>query len=139
MGKSSYIRLTSESKQQNITLSEIKDLLQYYCSMLTNTGKQLGWDYTNASFPYEIREQEWNSITYLLLQGHTPESYHSLLFGVVQDQETNNSIIQITLTPNSTFGDKSKANEFVKFLSKKLKGELHLFNERVISYNKMKV
>ncbi|EIJ81661.1 hypothetical protein PB1_01930 [Bacillus methanolicus PB1] len=42
--------------------------------------------------------------------------------------------IQITLPESSTFGDKGKANEFCKLFAKKLQGELHLFNGRIMYY-----
>jgi len=46
--------------------------------------------------------------------------------------------IQVTLTPESTHGDKGKANEFCKYLAKQYKAELHLFNGRVMYYNPRK-
>lgn len=139
MPRSLFIHLTTESKQQQITYQEIRELLNYYSSMLKNTGKQLNWKYDEASFPYDIQERHSNGSPYLYLEGTCPENYHSLLLGIHQDETTKQHNVQITLSTNSTFGDKAKAIEFAKFLAKKLKGELHLFNERIIYYTKIKV
>ena len=71
----------------------------------------------------------------------TNDRYYAILKGVDEETirnedgaERNQTFIQVTLPEQSTFGDKGKANEFCKFLAKKLQGELHLFNERIMYY-----
>ncbi len=134
-----YIKLVSASLQQVITIDEVKELLNYYKDITNKTGHQVNWDYMNHAFPYEIRETEDGKGKWIYLKSAS-DRYNIIIIGVNQkkiienDIETIQSYIQIALTDSSTFGDKSKANELCKFLSKHLKAELHLFNNRIIYY-----
>jgi hypothetical protein len=136
LSQSAYIKLTEGSKTQVIALKEVKELLEYYIQMTRHTGQQLDWDYDQAAFPYEINEQKEDGNTYLLLKGTDTISYNHLLIGTGIEQGI--PFIQIVLPSRATHGDKAKANEYSKFLAKELKGELHLFNQRIIFYNKIK-
>ncbi len=138
MSKSAYIKLVKGSKQNEITLEETKNLLNYYQEMTSLTGQQLGWDYQSAAFPYEMEEREQDGIRYLLLTGKNPTKYAYLMIGTGQEEGTGIHQIQIVLPSNATHGDKGKANEFSKFLAKQLKAELHLFNGRVMYFNERK-
>lgn len=138
MNKSAYIKLVNGSAQTEITLAEVKDLFDYYQHTTGLTGQQLGWDYQAAAFPYLIEQKEQEGIAYLLLKGKETKLYHSLIVGVGQEAKTGLYYIQIVLPEQATQGDLAKANEFGKYLAKQLKGELHLFNGRIIYYNPRK-
>lgn len=138
MSKSAYIKLVSGSKQETIHLDDVKEMLDTYCEMTRLTGKQLGWSYEAAAFPYEISKQEQDGISYLLLKGKNPDQYNHLIIGASQEEETGIHYIQIVLPQNATHGDLAKGNEFSKFFAKQLKGELHLFNGRIMYYNNRK-
>lgn len=105
--------------------------------MTKKTGEQLGWGYENAAFPYQIVEKDDEKGQWFYLKG-TSDRYQTIIIGVGQEQNENEetSFIQVTLPNGATHGDKGKANEFCKFLAKKLEGELHLFNGRVMYYYK---
>jgi nitrous oxide reductase len=140
MARNAYIKLVPSSVKKDITLDEVKDLLLYYKNLTSKTGDQLDWNYEHEAFPYEIKEkEEANGKWFYLLSDH--DRYHAIIIGVDQETivhddgtEIEQSYIQITLPESSTFGDKGKANEFCKFLAKKLQGELHLFNGRIMYY-----
>ncbi|MFC7442283.1 DUF1885 family protein [Laceyella putida] len=138
MNKSAYIKLVNGSAQTEITLAEVKKLFEHYQHMTSLTGQQLGWDYKAAAFPYTMEEKEQGGIPYLLLNGNQTQLYHYLIVGVSQEEETGLHYIQIVLPEQATHGDLAKANEFCKYLAKRLKGELHLFNGRIIYYNPRK-
>lgn len=138
MSKSAYIKLVSGSKQETIHLDDVKKLLDTYCEMTSLTGKQLGWSYEAAAFPYEISIQEQDGTSYLLLKGKNPNLYNYLIIGTSQEEESGIHYIQIVLPQNATHGDLAKGNEFSKFFAKQLKGELHLFNGRIMYYNNRK-
>ncbi|WP_019242464.1 MULTISPECIES: DUF1885 family protein [Bacillus] len=135
--ESAYIKLVPSSTKQIITLDEIKDILHYYKEITSKTGTQLDWDYGDYAFPYEIKETEEGNSQWFYLSS-TKDRYNIIIMAVGQElinednQERIQSYIQVSLVNSSTYGDKSKANEFCKFISKKLKGELHLFNEKII-------
>jgi hypothetical protein len=140
MSTNAYIKLVPSSSQQTITTKELKSLFSYYKEITSKTGKQLGWEYESSSFPYEINETEKGKGSWFSLESYH-DRYHVILIGVdvetVVDDEGNpqeQTYIQITLPDSATFGDKGKANEFCKFIGKKLKGELHLFNGRIMYY-----
>lgn len=140
MAENAFIKLVPSSAQQTITVDEVKELFHYYKNITIKTGDQLNWQYGESAFPYEIKETAEGQGTWFYLQS-THERYFAILIGIdretVRDEEGNESeqtYIQITLPEQSTFGDKGKANEFCKFLAKKLQGELHLFNERIMYY-----
>lgn len=140
MGESAYIKLVSASKQQTITLDEVIDLFKYYKEITAKTGEQLGWGYKDAAFPYDLSEKKDDIWFYL--KGTDPRNYKYIVIGVGQEQvaETDESqaLIQVVLPDGATNGDKGKANEFCKFLAKKLEAELHLFNNRVMYFYKRK-
>lgn len=125
-----FIELVPKSKQQTVTLEDIKELFQYYKTMTAQAGKQLNFHYSSAAFPYEIID---TSETTLQLQSHH-ERYHTIYVGIGIKEDR--SFIQITLPPTATFGDKGKANEFCRFLAKKLEGKLQLFNGRTMYFYK---
>jgi hypothetical protein len=138
-----YIKLVPSSKKTTISLSDVKELFQYYQEITRKTGKQLGWSYAEAAFPYTIVETADGKDNWFYLKGNDSR-YKTIIVGVgqeqVQDENTGEikeqSFIQVTLPQGATHGDKGKANEFCKFLAKKLEGELHLFNGRIMYYYK---
>jgi hypothetical protein len=138
--ENAYIKLVSASEKQSITIDELKDYFEYYKEITTKAGKQVDWNYSESAFPYVIKETAEGKGKWFYLSA-TQDGYYIILVGI--DQETiqtesgetvEQTYIQITLPEKSTAGDKGKANEFLKFLAKKLKGELHLFNGRVMYY-----
>ncbi|GHI01390.1 DUF1885 family protein [Neobacillus kokaensis] len=140
MAENAFIKLVPSSAKQTISIEEVKDLFHYYKNITSKTGDQLDWQFENAALPYEIKETEEGKGKWFYLQsGH--ERYNVILIGVDketvrnEDEEEKEQVyIQVTLPEQSTFGDKGKANEFCKFLAKKLQGELHLFNGRIMYY-----
>ncbi|PLR79227.1 hypothetical protein CU633_01595 [Bacillus sp. V3-13] len=139
MASHAYIKLVPLSDKESVTTEEIKELFEYYKSITAKTGDQLDWKYEDSAFPYEIKEMpESKGKWFYLYSNH--DRYHSILIGVDKetvvedDHEREQAYIQVTLSDASTFGDKGKANEFCKFLAKKLKAELHLFNGRIMYY-----
>lgn len=135
-----YIKLVPASIKENVTTEEIKELFHYYKDITSKTGKQLDWQYEASAFPYEIKEEQTGKGTWFYLYSNQ-DRYHAILLGVDQENivdsngnESKQAYIQITLPESATFGDKGKANEFCKFLAKKLQAELHLFNGRVMYY-----
>ncbi|WP_066176397.1 DUF1885 family protein [Bacillus marinisedimentorum] len=145
MGKSAFIKLVPASLQTSITLDEVKDFLHYYKDITHKTGEQLGWSYDEAAFPYAIKERSDSEGKWFYLKSDE-ERYYMILVGIGEEkvesaeEEDIHTIqhIQITLPDGSTQGDFTKAIEFAKFLSKKLQGELHLFNGRIMYYYKRK-
>ncbi|MED3691451.1 DUF1885 family protein [Peribacillus butanolivorans] len=140
MIENAYIKLVPESVKEAVTIEDVKELLTYYQMITAKTGKQLNWDYDKKAFPYEIKEPEKMKDKVIYLQSNV-DRYHMILIGVdqeiVQDEdglERIQSYIQFTLPETATFGDKGKANELCKFLAKKLRAQLHLFNKRVMYY-----
>lgn len=139
MISSAYIKLVPGSKQQIMTLEEVKKLLNSYQTNSSKTGKQLDWNYEDYAFPYEIKEGSDSSNPYLYLLSNK-DRYNLIIFAVAQEviQGTDpaqiQSYIQISLTDLSTYGDKTKANEYCKFFAKQLQGELHLFNKRIMYF-----
>lgn len=136
MAQTAYIKLVPSSAKQTITVDEVKEFFQYYKTITTKTGDQLDWNYESSSFPYEIKETAEGKGKWFYLSS-VSDRYNAILFGVDQEVNSNEApttYIQVTLPEESTFGDKGKANEFCKFLAKKLKGELHLFNGRIMYF-----
>ncbi|WP_274853733.1 DUF1885 family protein [Bacillus methanolicus] len=140
MATNAYIKLVPSSVKMDITLDEVKELLLYYQNITSKTGEQLDWQYEDAAFPYEIKENEEGKGKWFYLYSNH-DRYHTIIFGVDKETIVNSdgtkmeqTYIQITLPESSTFGDKGKANEFCKFIAKKLQGELHLFNGRIMYY-----
>ncbi len=134
-----YIKLVSESTTQIITLEEVKQLFDYYKNITSKTGAQLNWEYSDHAFPYDISEFKED---YFLLTSQDSR-YNTIIVGVGKETDDNTEeqqqyFIQVSLPSQSTHGDKGKANEFCKFVAKKLEGELHLFNGRIMYYYKRK-
>jgi hypothetical protein len=140
MAVNAFIKLVPSSAKQTITTEEVKELFHYYKNITSKTGDQLNWDYADTAFPYEINETaEGKGKWFYLKSNH--DRYNLILIGVDTETiisedgtEREQTYIQVTLPEQSTYGDKGKANEFCKFLAKKLQGELHLFNERVMYF-----
>lgn len=132
-----YVELVEGSSAAALTLEELREILNGYREQLAQTGKQLGWGYAEAAFPYSMEPgpaQGW-----LTLQGTLP-AYRLLHIGLgtrtVGDEARTH--IRILLPEGSTHGDKGKANELSKYLGKKLKAEVHLLNGRVMYFNPRK-
>jgi len=140
MPSNAYIKLVPESEKESVTTEDVIELFHYYKDITGKTGMQVDWEYKEASFPYEIIEKPEGKGKWFYLKSHE-NNYNIILLGVDKEKLTDDdgtereqAYIQITLPETSTFGDKGKANEFCKFLAKKLKGELHLFNGRIMYY-----
>lgn len=140
MAVNAYIKLVPSSAKQTITIDEVKELFHYYKDITGKTGDQLDWQFEGSAFPYEIKDTEEGKGKWFYLHSNH-ERYFAILIGVDQETvqnengvEREQTYIQITLPEQSTYGDKGKANEFSKFLAKKLQGELHLFNQRIMYY-----
>lgn len=139
-----YIKLVPASVKQTMTIDELKEMLEYYKEITIKTGEQLNWPYGQAAFPYEMRDETSDNKHQLYLAARQ-DRYHSILLSIDKEQplaadanEAPQTIIQLALTNQSTYGDKGKANELGKFLANKLQGELHLFNGRIMYYYKRK-
>jgi hypothetical protein len=159
VAQSAYIKLVPGSAMETITLEEVKEKLKLYISRVTNTGQQLSWQYADAAFPYTFETRPEAKDEWFYLKGKS-ELYNHLIFGVgvetyeeeltrpkeggeEGEEETytetkQRHFVQVVLPDNSTHGDKAKGNEYCKFLGKELKGELHLFNGRVMYFNPRK-
>jgi|UPI000570E2D1 hypothetical protein len=140
MAQNAYIKLVPSSAKQTITIEEVKDLIYYYKNITEKTGDQTNWPYENAAFPYVVKDPEEGKDKWFYLKSDH-ERYYAILIGVDKEivrneegEEREQVYIQVTLPEQSTFGDKGKANEFCKFIAKKLKAELHLFNERIMYF-----
>ncbi|WP_410983821.1 DUF1885 family protein [Bacillus cereus] len=125
-----FIKLVPKSKQQAVTLGDVKQLFHYYQTITSQTGAQVSYAYTNVAFPYEILNT--SETTLELKSSH--DRYNSIYVGVGTENEQ--AFVQISLPSTATFGDKGKANEFCRFLAKKLEGELRLFNGRTMYFYK---
>lgn len=140
MSRTAYIKLVPASNKQEVSLDELKDYFNYYKEITSKTGEQLDWDYENNAFPYEIKERDDSNDEWFYLKG-TLDRYNFILVGVGSEEVKNEdsstrkqNYIQIALPETANFGDKNKAVEFAKFLGKKLNGELHLFNGRIMYF-----
>jgi hypothetical protein len=140
-----YIKLVPSSIQQTITVGELKELFEYYKQITSKTASQINWTYEQAAFPYELKEQSIDHHHGIYLSAHNDERYREIFITIEQETITNEDLtesvqtsIRLTLSSRSTYGDKGKANEFCKFLAKKLQGELHLFNGRIMYYYRRK-
>jgi hypothetical protein len=144
LSNSAYIKLVPGSTKQAITLDEVKDLFHYYKEITSKTGSQVSWEYSDAAFPYDLKEKPEGKDTWFYLKSEE-RGYNTLVVGIgIEQYEEENGesatrgYIQLVLPEGSTHGDKGKGNEFCKFLARKLEGELHLFNGRVMYYYKRK-
>ena len=140
MASSAYINLVEKSTKKTITIEDVKELFQYYKEITSKTGEQLSWEYAETAFPYELKETPEGKGTWFYLKG-TEDRYKMILVGVgtqdkLNEEDETLSYIQVTLHDQSTHGDKGKANEFCKFLAKKLEAELKLFTGSVMYFYK---
>jgi hypothetical protein len=131
MASHAFIKLVGGSIKQQITVDEVEELFHYYKDITSKTGQQLNFEYESSAFPYECKQVDG----YLSLSSEE-RGYSKMYVGVSSAGNEPPSFLQITLPSDSKYGDKNKANEFSKFLAKKLKGELTLFNGRKMYYYK---
>lgn len=148
--QSAYIKLVEGSTQDTITLDDVKQKFERYIEQTGYTGQQLGWAYAEAAFPYTIEEKPEGEGKWFFLRGKDPHMYKGLVVGVGtepvdtddegEDESgaTERHYIQVVLPDNSEPGDKSKGNEFCKYLAKQFQAELHLFNGRIMYFNPRK-
>ncbi|WP_209123699.1 DUF1885 family protein [Alkalihalobacillus sp. BA299] len=143
MSDHAFIKLVKKSTQQDITLEELKDIFKYYQTITKKTGNQLDWGYGEAAFPYQIADLPDSDGNWLWLKSNGTARYKYIVFGVghetIEDSEGNEAsqaYIQVILPEGATHGDKGKANEFCKFLGKKLQAEVQLFNGRIMYFYK---
>ena len=125
-----FIKLVPKSAKQAITIEDVQQLFIYYKNITAQTGKQLNWNYEESAFPYEIIQ---TSETTLHLKS-IHDRYRSIYVGIGEANE--HPFVQITLPESATFGDKGKANEFCRYVAKKLEAELQLFNGRTMYFYK---
>jgi hypothetical protein len=144
MSSNAYIKLVPSAAKETISTQELKELFYYYKDITSKTGVQTDWKFDEAAFPYEVKEEPLGTGNWFYLHS-TNNRYKAIVIGVDEENiETEDGVtktqtyIQVTLPEISTFGDKGKANEFCKFLAKKLQAELHLFNGRVMYFNPRK-
>ncbi|MFE5319757.1 DUF1885 family protein [Paenibacillus sp. NPDC056579] len=139
MAQSAYIKFVEGSALSSLSLDELKEQLLHYKEQLQLTGKQLGWDYDDAGFPYTIETKPEAEGKWFYLKGKN-SLYKYIVMGPGKDQngETEQHYVQVVLPDDSTHGDKAKGNEFCKYLAKLWKAELHLFNGRTMYFNPRK-
>jgi hypothetical protein len=139
MAQSAYIKLVEGSAVSTLSLDELRHQLEHYREQLAKTGTQLGWEYDEAGFPYTIETKPEAEGKWFYLKGTNP-LYKYIVMGVGSESvnDTERHYIQMVLPDDSTHGDKSKGNEFSKYLGKLWKAELHLFNGRIMYFNPRK-
>lgn len=139
MAQSAYIKFVEGSSVSSLTLDELKQQLEHYREQLALTGKQLGWKYDDAGFPYSIESKPEGEGKWFYLKGNSP-LYKYIVLGVGTENvgDSERHFVQIVLPDGCTHGDKSKGNEFCKYLGKLWKAELHLFNGRTMYFNPRK-
>ncbi|MDD9270106.1 DUF1885 family protein [Paenibacillus sp. GCM10023248] len=139
MAQSAYIKFVTGSAVTALTLNEIKEKLLHYREQLSLTAKQLGWEYDEAGFPYTIETKAEGEGKWFYLKGINPlYKYMVIGVGTEKHQDEERHYVQVVLPDDATHGDKSKGNEFCKYLGKLLKAELHLFNGRIMYFNPRK-
>lgn len=137
MNQVATIRLVKGSKKSKLCIEDVELLLSQYFELVSKTGKQLGWDYSAAAFPYTMEKTAETDKYWVYLKG-TNELYKHLVVLIDHSQNERMSQLQIILPHDGTHGDKAKANELGKFMAKQWKAELHLFNGRVMHYQHIK-
>lgn len=139
MGQSAYISLVQGSSVQEITLDGVKEQLREYREQMELTGRQLGWDYAEAAFPYNLEQNPEAENEWFYLKGKIPQYRHIVIgTGRRVDGEATVPYIQVVLPDGSTHGDKAKANELCKWIGKRLQAEVKLFNGRTLYFNPRK-
>ncbi|BAU27450.1 uncharacterized protein DUF1885 [Aneurinibacillus soli] len=159
MSRSAYITFVEGSTVAQASVDDVKQKLDQYTTILKKTGTQLDWAYGQFAFPYTIQEKPEGQGQWFYLKGIDETLYRYILIGVgtrtieqtVTEADPDHegqtrtrtvpkeqSYIQITLTEQSTHGDKGKANELCRYLASEYKAELHLFNNRVMYFNPRK-
>ncbi|CAM3724068.1 DUF1885 domain-containing protein [Cohnella lubricantis] len=139
MSQSAYISLVQGSAAAEISLEDVKQQLQHYREQTGLTGQQLDWNYAEAAFPYSIETKAGEEDRWFFLKGRKPP-YRYILFGtgLRAEGETTVPYIHVVLPDDATHGDKSKANEYCKWIGKRLLAEVKLFNGRTLYYNPRK-
>ncbi|MFC5532275.1 DUF1885 family protein [Cohnella yongneupensis] len=139
MSQSAYISLVQGSALTDIDLNGVKEQLLHYKEQVSLTGKQLGWDYAEAAFPYGIETKPEAKDQWFYLKGNNP-MYKYIVFGTGKREEDGTAVpfIQVVLPDGATHGDKAKANELCKWIGRKLQAEVRMFNGRTIFFNPRK-
>ncbi|MBG9793879.1 hypothetical protein ABD76_15810 [Paenibacillus dendritiformis] len=138
MSQSAFITFVEGSAVPSVTLDELKEQLLSYRHQTSLTGEQLGWEYADAAFPYTIETKPEQEEQWFYLKGTSPQ-YHYIVFGTgTKEGAPPRSRVQVVLPEGSTHGDKAKGNELCKYLAKKWKAELTLFNGRIMYFNPRK-
>ncbi|THF74200.1 DUF1885 family protein [Cohnella fermenti] len=141
MSQSAYIKLVQGSAASSVTVEDIKTSLRHYREQTELTGRQLGWTYAEAAFPYTFESRPGEEDRWFYLKGNHPK-YRYILFGTTAIPEAPDAqqatCIQIVLPDGATHGDKAKANEYGKWIGKQLLAEVTLFNGRTMYYNPRK-
>ncbi|MBW5444732.1 DUF1885 family protein [Cohnella sp. CFH 77786] len=139
MSQSAYISLVQGSAMQEITLDGVKEQLRQYREQTEQTGRQLGWDYAGAAFPYSVEQKPEARDLWFYLKGTNP-LYRNIVIGTGIRETENGSVsyIQVVLPDGSTHGDKAKANELCKWIGKRLQAEVKMFNGRTLYFNPRK-
>ena len=139
MSQNAFITFVEGSTVNSLTVDELKQELLKYKEQFEKTGQQLGWEYADNAFPYTIEAAPDGSENWFYLKGKN-ELYKHIVFGVGSKEEdgTQRHYIQVVLPDDCTHGDKSKGNEFCKYLAKKFQAELRMFNGRTMYFNPRK-
>lgn len=139
MSQSAYIRLVQGSALADIDLNGVKEQLTHYRQQVTLTGKQLGWEYEEAAFPYSVETKPDAGDRWFYLKGNNP-NYNYIVFGTDKKEEDGTVIpyIHVVLPDGATHGDKAKANELCKWIGRRLQAEVKLFNGRTLYFNPRK-
>jgi hypothetical protein len=139
LSQSAYIKFVEGSVVERLSLDEVKTWLERYREQTSLTGQQLGWNYSEAAFPYTIETKPGEEHLWFYLKGTTP-LYHYILFGVGTKTEGEREVpyVQVVLPDDATHGDKAKGNELCKYMAKHLKAELTMFNGRTLYFNPRK-
>jgi hypothetical protein len=139
MAQSAYIKFVEGSTVASLNLDELKTQLLHYKEQLNLTGKQLGWEYGDAGFPYTIETKPDAEGKWFYLKGKDSlYKYIVMGTGTEQNGDTSRHYVQVVLPHDCTHGDKAKGNEFCKYLAKLWKAELQLFNGRIMYFNPRK-
>ncbi|MCU6709007.1 DUF1885 family protein [Paenibacillus sp. J5C_2022] len=134
MSQSAYIKLVPESAAEQLTLEDVEKQLEQYRQQTALTGRQLGWNYSEAAFPYEVKSS--GDDRWFYLQGINSH-YRHIIIGLgdyASAAGDNVPCIQMVLPDEATHGDKAKGNELSKYLAKAWKAELTMFNGRTVYY-----